>query len=354
MSHPNVTAIVPSLNPDEKLRIVIHGLIDAGFDDIIVIDDGSDEAHKSNFPSENEFSGLTLLRHEVNRGKGAALKTAFSWFLENRPNKAGVVTADGDNQHRTEDILKCAEEMESTGEFILGVRDFSLPNVPPRSRKGNRITSFVFMFGCGLKISDTQTGLRAIPREFLDRFLKTAGERYEYETNQLLDLKSHSIPFHEVKIATVYIDENQTSHFRVVRDSIRIYKLILKFILSSLTSFFIDIGCFYILMRLFAAPLGTLADAICTAGARAVSSISNFALNKKAVFKNDDSLFSTLVRYYLLAIPQMLVSAGLLTLTTTVLAETRPIVCTLFKCLIDTILFIISYQIQKKWVFKKK
>ena len=164
----SIPVVIPSYNPDEKLAQTVLGLKNAGFRDIIVIDDGSSAETKKNFPEPGD--GVTVLRHEVNRGKGAGLKTAFRYILENRPDAAGCVTADGDGQHRTEDIAACAKAMLSEKDrVILGARDFSLPHVPERSKKGNRITSRVFRLLFGMKITDTQTGLRAIPRNISHR-----------------------------------------------------------------------------------------------------------------------------------------------------------------------------------------
>ena len=166
----------------------------------------------------------------------------------------------------------------------------------------------------------------------------------------LLDFGKNSIPFEEVKIQTVYIDENATSHFDPIRDSIRIYKQILKYILSSVGSFVIDNLLFFILMLV----LGTLsgAEVICTVIARIFSSIFNYAFNKKLVFGNKSDNKSTLIKYYALCIPQMLVSAGLLTLISSLVNAESAWLVTLLKILIDTVLFICSYVIQKKWVFK--
>ena len=176
-----ITVVLPSLNPDEKLRLVVEGLTRVGFDDIIIVNDGSDEAHLPNFPSPEEFPNIEILTHEVNRGKGAALKTAFAHFLRTREGRVGVITVDGDNQHHPEDVLACAEVLCAIPRnVILGVRDFSGPDVPARSRSGNRITSFVFRAFCGMKISDTQTGLRAIPAEHLPQMLEVEGDRFEY------------------------------------------------------------------------------------------------------------------------------------------------------------------------------
>ena len=148
----NISVVLPSLDPDEKLAAVIDGLLEYGFQDIILVNDGSKPENLHYFETAATHPEVHLLHHEVNRGKGAALKTAFQWFVENRPDAAGVVTVDGDNQHHPEDTRHCSEEMMKTGKVILGCRDFGLSHVPQRSRMGNRITCTVFKVLCGMTI----------------------------------------------------------------------------------------------------------------------------------------------------------------------------------------------------------
>ena len=177
-----ISVVLPSLNPDEKLLMVVDGLIKEGFDDIIIVNDGSDEEHIAPFKQASEYKEVTVLTHEVNKGKGRALKTAFEYCINNRPDIAGVVTVDGDNQHRPQDIKACCEKMkENPKKVILGCRDFSGEEVPWKSRFGNNVTKGVFKFACGIKISDTQTGLRAIPAKYLPLLSGVKGERFEYE-----------------------------------------------------------------------------------------------------------------------------------------------------------------------------
>ena len=109
----HVTVVLPSLNPDEKLQKTVASLLAAGFTYLVLVNDGSREDTLRFFPKEDEH--ITVLRHEVNRGKGAALKTAFRYVLEHRPDSPGVVTADGDGQHRAEDVRRCAEAMIADG-----------------------------------------------------------------------------------------------------------------------------------------------------------------------------------------------------------------------------------------------
>ena len=354
-----VSVVLPSLDPDEKLDAVIDGLLEYGFTDIILVNDGSKPENLPRFQNAaQKHKEITLLHHEVNRGKGAALKTAFAWFLENRPEGLGVVTVDGDNQHHPEDTRACCRRMLETGNVVLGCRDFTGPEVPARSRFGNHTTSLVFKLFCGMTLSDTQTGLRAIPRDAVEKFLAVYGDRFEYETNMLLALKDHGIPFDEVKIQTVYIEENKSSHFRVIHDSWRIYKLILahffRYTASSLVSFVADSGMVYLLSKCLG---GILADpalsAVATVGARAVSSLLNFFMNKKLVFHAKVSTGASMLRYYALAIPQLLVqwllNQGIYSLFG--VAESQAGLRTLIHILVMTVLFIVSFTIQQRWVF---
>ena len=208
-----ITVVLPSLNPDEKLNQVVNGLLEEGFRDIVIVNDGSDADHMEPFREAQTHPEVTLLTHEVNRGKGRALKTAFAYIRENRREIAGVVTVDGDNQHRPKDIRACAEKMAATGEVIFGCRNFGGPDVPKKSRYGNLLTSFVLRLFCGIKLSDTQTGLRAIPYSCLELMEEVKGERFEYETEMIFALKRERIPFREVVIETVYLEENKSSHF---------------------------------------------------------------------------------------------------------------------------------------------
>ena len=181
-----ISVVLPSLDPDEKLNAVIDGLLEYGFSNIILVNDGSKQENLHYFTdAAAAHPEIHLLHHEVNRGKGAALKTAFRWFLDNCPEGAGVVTVDGDNQHHPEDTRACCEKMLETGHCILGCRDFTLDHVPNRSRFGNHTTSLVFKTFVGMTISDTQTGLRALPREAVEELVDVAGDRFEYETNML-------------------------------------------------------------------------------------------------------------------------------------------------------------------------
>ena len=353
-----ISVVLPSLDPDEKLSAVIDGLLDMGFGDIILVNDGSKPENLHYFEEAAAHPQVQVLHHQVNRGKGAALKTAFSWFLRNRPDGLGVVTVDGDNQHHPEDTLACTQEMIKTGKVILGCRDFSLPHVPPRSRFGNNCTCAVFKIFCGMNISDTQTGLRAIPRAAVEVFCGVSGDRFEYETNMLLCLKEQNIPYGEVKIRTVYIEENKSSHFRAVRDSVRIYALILRhffrYTICSILSAMVDTGVFTVLSWLLGGILqGFVLDTVTIGTARVASSLFNFFLNKKLVFRSEASTKKSLVRYYCLAIPMLLAQLTLTHGTYRLLGigENATFLRTLIYVIVMTVLYVVSFTIQQRWVF---
>ena len=358
MDLKNISVVLPSLDPDDKLITVIDGLLETGFTDIILVNDGSKPENLHYFETAATHPEVHLLHHEVNRGKGAALKTAFTWFLENRPDAAGVVTVDGDNQHHPADTKACSEQMMRSNKVVLGCRDFSLPHVPPRSRMGNNITCGVFKIMVGMTISDTQTGLRAIPTHAVKAFLTVKGDRFEYETNMLLAMKEQCIDFEEVKIRTVYIEENKSSHFRAVRDSWRIYNLILalffRYTLSSLLSAVVDEGVFTLLSWLLQNTLtGLLLTAVPTITARVVSSLLNFFVNKKVVFHSNVGTGKAMLRYYALAIPMLLAQLGLThgVYLLFSISGSQTVLRAVIYAMIMVVLYFASFMIQQRWVF---
>ncbi len=352
MSKLKVTAVIPTLNPNENILKVVSELKEADFGKIIVVNDGSNSDCNYIFQKLESEYGCVVLTHQKNFGKGKGIKTAMAYFLENPCENVGIITLDDDGQHTIKDVVNCANALiNNTDKLILGTRNFNSPNVPFKSKCGNKITSKIFQFVYGLKISDTQTGLRAMSKDLIKIFISTVGDRFEYETNMLIDCKENNIKIKEVQIDTVYIEGNKGTHFRPLHDSYMIYKRLLKFIFSSGISFLIDILLFTLLMYFL--PISSMATKIfaSTVIARISSSLFNFFANKNLVFNNNNNLPKTIVKYYTLCIVQMLASSllvsGISFLFTSSLA-------TLWKIIVDIFLFFCSYKIQDKWVFSKK
>ena len=346
----NVTAVVPSLNPDEKFLCVVQGLVESGFESIILVDDGSREENKIWFQRAMEYPQCTLLVHEVNKGKGRALKTAMTHFLSLDNGHVGIVTLDGDGQHAMPDVVNCAKALEEhTDSLVLGVRNFSGDDVPTRSRMGNNITAGVFRLLCGIPITDTQTGLRGISKEFCSYLLDVKGERFEFETNMLLETRRADVKIFEVPIETLYLEENKSSHFRPFHDSLSIYWLIVKYLSSSILSFLLDYGLFVLLFGLLESVLGTWwCTAVSKTAARVVSSLFNYAVNRKVVFRSREGVKRSMFRYYVLCVGQLICSvAGVYLLSLTGCPEQIAAIP------VDLILFMLSFRIQRVWVFRK-
>lgn len=356
--------VIPALNPGKELISYAESLRAHGYSNILVVDDGSRDDFRFIFDTlEND--GCILLRHEVNMGKGRALKDAMTYYLEHFHDAAvnesgtsngvyGIITVDSDGQHTIEDVNKVAAAMDTDPDaLILGARDFDTGNVPPKSKFGNKCTKVALKLFIGGNISDTQTGLRGIPDSMVERFSNLSGERFEYETVMMIDAIHSNDRIVEVPIETVYIDNNSETHFNPIKDSIRIYKVILgtffKYILSSLSSFVVDYGIFCGLYALFTNRQMTENHSIwiATVAARICSSLFNYTLNKKVVFKSERGPV-TLVMYYCLCALQMAASAGLVSLVN--MAGFIPV--QLAKIVVDTLLFLVSFRIQKMLIFK--
>ena len=355
----SLVVVLPSLDPDDKFDRVVEELINDGFNKLVIVDDGSDNEHQQHFEKAAESPRCVVLHHDINRGKGRALKTAFEYVLQNLPEAEGVVTIDGDGQHLLKDIVACGNRMLEDKTVVLGCRDFSLPNVPPRSVAGNRFTSKAFRVLFGIRLSDTQTGLRAIPRKFLEMFCDIPGERFEYETNMLLQMHRAEIAFEEQSIETVYDPEDYSSHYNAVKDSWKVGKVMLKFLLSgsgvkyvfsSVASLAADYLVYYILVS----ALGTQREAAYHLIATLSSSILNFSVNKFWVFEKNGELLKDLAGYYGICIPRTLISTLFASFVIHHLQTVNPGVAVLVRIVVDGALFLASYFLQKRLVFKKK
>lgn len=349
--------IIPALNPDYNLIDYVKAIIKVGGGNlhIIIINDGSSSDKQTIFEELENINECVVLHHAINLGKGRALKNAFNYYLINLSSKCnGVITVDSDGQHAISDVLKLAEALETdTQSLILGARNFNNENVPFKSKFGNKITKNIIQFFYGGRITDTQTGLRAIPNQLLYIYLPLMGERFEFETMMLIESLRQHIKLSEIKISTLYNDGNSGTHFRPIADSWAIYKLILgtffKYSLSSLSSAIIDIGVFGLLsLTLSSAELSTKIWAA-SIGARIISSLYNFYINKTLVFPDKTPRKKALYKYYGLCITQLCCSAiGVYTLCRLALMPEL-----LAKILVDGILFILSFQLQRNWVFRR-
>jgi len=338
--------VIPAFNPDNRLHELVTELRRLEAPQIVVVDDGSSPECQPLFEQLETGQGCVICRHNKNLGKGAALKTGMSEVLRLSPFCTGCITTDADGQHSPGDIVRVSKALEAYPDsLVLGTRVFSGSDVPFRSRWGNRITALVFHVATRVRCRDTQTGLRGIPAVFMQKCLEIPGNRFEYEMNFLLEAAMQKIPFVEVPIRTIYLESNRSSHFRPFWDSARIYLNLFKFGLSSMVSAAVDITLFTLLVKL---KFGASASGLLTATvlARMLSGCANFLLNKKWVFAGRGNVHGEAVKYFALFCGQMLASWLMVALLS---SFAIPVV--LAKLLSDGGLFLISYFIQRKYIF---
>lgn len=340
--------VVPAYQPSETLINLVRDVTAVGYG-VVVVDDGSASDKRWIFEALEAYSGVVVLHHPVNMGKGAALKTAFRYIRDLKAPTTYIVTMDADGQHLPDDMEQTIMTARlHPGALVLGARAFDRA-VPFRSKAGNKITRAVFGMVSRTKVTDTQTGLRAFGFSLLDYMLKTEGNGYEYEMNMLLNCRKSGIPIVETPIHTIYLDkENSSSHFHPFRDSAMIFKTIFRFASASLAGFGLD----YVLFMILAAAAQGAACGLLLSNilARLVSGAFNYLLNRNLVFKDKQNARKTLLEYVLLAAGILLANNAVLFIYADVLAA--PV--WLAKVLTEITLFLISLTVQTKWIFRQK
>lgn len=349
MNADSVTTIIPAYKPDKRMLTLVSALLSSGYR-IVVVDDGSGDAFREIFNSLPK--DVELYSHTVNKGKGEALKTAFRRLLDERASSV-IVTCDADGQHTPADIARVADECirrkDEGRVLVTGSRRFE-GAVPFKSRFGNSFTRFSFKLATGVKLYDTQTGLRAFPASMLAELIEIPGSRYEYELNELLRLSAEGVKIVELPIQTVYLDGNKSSHFNAVRDSIRIYAGILKFCASSLIAFCVDYVLVLVIAALLSSMGGELKLLIASASARIISAAVNYTLNRSMVFRERGPVSVSAVKYVILALA--VYGANYLALCLFNIVLHIPL--SLAKLITELSLFTLSFMAQRSFVFKHK
>lgn len=347
-----VAIVIPSLEPDIKLLQLLETIRKQEDEEnlIVVVNDGSDQYYDAIFDEAEDNFGIELISYDENRGKGHALKTAFKHIINKHPYIERVATIDSDGQHTYKDTIKCIEESyKHPDSIIFGSRNFEADSIdiPKKSRFGNVMTSKVLDSLTGYQLNDTQTGLRIFPVNLLGEMLDVKGERFEYEMNMIIYSRENDIEIIEVPISTIYINDNKSTHFNPIKDSLAIYQVFIKYILSSITGFLVDISIFALIMYIM--PSDYLVNiTLATVIARIISSTTNYLLNKNFVFKQGTR--RSAVQYFSLVVVQMLSSSVLVSMFSSVFSL---ISTTLIKVFVDLGLFLASYFIQKTFIFKE-
>ncbi len=337
--------IIPAFNPDNKLIAVIKEIRKKSVYRIFIIDDGSSIEsqeifdHIENMDDENIY----LLKHAVNLGKGAALKTIFNYILVKFPEIEGVVALDSDGQHSTDDCLKILGELENNNNvFVLGYRTFS-KDIPLKSYVGNNISKFIYKIILGRDFKDTQTGLRGLSKSFMKQCLTIKSNRFEFETEQLALAVNSNTKIIEVPIQTIYIENNKASSFRPLVDSFKIYFVLFRYGLSSIITAIVDFIIFSFALYF---GYGVIASNMF---ARTVSIGVQFVLLDKYVFHTK----AKIINFLLFA--GYVYTMGIISAWTQIGATEYLNISTISaKIIVEGILFFVNFAFLRLYIFTKK
>lgn len=335
--------VIPAYEPEAGLIEIVDQLLKINANQqFIIIDDGSlSEAAQKIFETLSFYPNIILLKHTHNKGKGSALKTAFAYYLEHFRDNIGVVTADADGQHLSKDIAGVSEALQNTRQLVLGVRAFD-PSVPWRSRFGNELTRKIFGWFSGKSIQDTQTGLRGLSRDIIPQLLKIENNDYAYEMNMLMLGVKEGWDVKEVPISTVYIEQNRSSHFNPLKDSLKIYFVFIRYSVLSLISAGIDFLLFFLFFHF------SKSIPFSTATARILSGIFNFTFCKSLIFKSERKAFWEAFQYICLAVSSIILSSLLVSFFFYMVKFN--IVAS--KILSDSMIFLFNFGIQRFFIFR--
>jgi glycosyltransferase involved in cell wall biosynthesis len=201
--------VIPVYNHGKQVHRVVEKILHLGLP-VIVVDDGSTDSTSRVLAS---ISGITVIRHEENQGKGASLLRGFASALRLAD---WAITIDADGQHNPEDVLPLIRAIpEGQRPIVIGRRmEMESGNVPWTSRWGRRFANFWVWASCGRWLSDSQSGFRIYPLpETLH--LGARARRYQFEVEILARAVWHGIPIIEAPVHALYgPDEQRVSHFR--------------------------------------------------------------------------------------------------------------------------------------------
>jgi len=340
----NKVLLIPAYNPEEKIVPLVKELPKGVFDHILIINDGSGPKYSEIFIQLSMVENVKILTHEGNQGKGAALKTGFSYVLKNINNCPGVITADADGQHLKKDILAIADCLKpEQRRLTIGSRTFDA-EVPLRSHFGNKMTRAVMKLFFKINLKDTQSGLRAIPFSLLPKLLSIPFNRYEFEIEMLLVAEKNGYRFEELEIETVYENNNISSSFNPVVDSAKIYFVLFRYILASLITAVVDYIIFFISYAFFPKIF------LCTYFARLVALFVNFVILKKFVFHSKEKIITIGMKYLLIVV----ISGFISSLAIEYFHNVLNLNIVLSKISAELLLYFGIFIAQKEFVFKRK
>ncbi len=333
--------LIPAYNPGMDLARLAKGLAAEGVTRVIIANAGGENAAPHVFEALRAINGCHVLHAGEDMSRGRALKQGFAYIREHFPDASGIVTVESGRGFRAADIVLAVRAIEAGSDGILLGR--------PGGAKGTataagRIVRFSFGLLAGIRVADPFAGLRGYPAPTLGWLHQTRRENEACEPGVLLAAARDGIPVTEIALEPSCRAQTRVSFLSFLR----VYLLLVLFASSSLVSYLVDIGLYALLI---VTVFESAADPILysTVVARVFSSLLNFALNKRVVFRDMRSDHSVLVRYIVLTLLRMLASyAGVFALTAALFIDSR-----IVKIGVDLVLFFVGFRVQQSWVFSQ-
>ena len=198
---PLIYIVIPAYNEEKVIKSVLEDLISYGYKNIVVVDDGSKD---NTYKEAKKVEGVVVLKHILNRGKGAAVKTGIA--AAQILNADIIVTMDGDGQHDPEDITKLVSPIQNNNiDVTLGTRLTDTKGMPKHRIVANKLGNYLTWMAYGLKVTDSQSGFRAYSKKAAS-YIETRGDRYEYDSEVIREIKRHKLKFKEVPIKVRYTE----------------------------------------------------------------------------------------------------------------------------------------------------
>ena len=339
-----IHVVVPAYNPGEIIIDVIEKARSHA-DTVVIVDDGCDAENRAHLERCSRHSGVSLLTHARNCGKGFALKTGIGHCLDRMQADDYILTMDSDGQHDPEDIAKFRVLLieRSNVHFALGQR-LDTRTMPVKSRIGNGVATALFRLQMGTSIQDTQTGMRLLSKPFARRVYDDVRPgRYETEMDMLI-LAVHSLAkIDSVEIRTIYLDGNSATKFRALTDSWRVLARLVRYTFVSIASFLLDYLLFVLLSYVAGVPY--LAANV---AARVVSAVANFTGHKVFSFRSPGRTLPKATRYVLAVAFALSMTSVLLY----VAVEYLTIGSLIAKPLVDALVFLINFTVLNRFVFR--
>lgn len=269
--------IIPAYEPDAELIRLVDELRAQQLE-IVAVDDGSGDTYQPIFDAIRDKAHIVTLAE--NSGKGAALKAGMRYVRDYLPDCTHFITCDADGQHRPEDVARVREQLHKGNKFVLTVRERK-GKIPLRSRVGNDLSRVVYTLLTSRYLSDNQSGLRGFHRSHLEWMIDVKKNNYDYEMNVLYYAAKMGLKITTLPIEAIYIENNASSHFNPIGDTVKIYKSLFSLAGGTLISFALA----EVLLLIFSLVFGLRYITVTVPSVGAISVLAYIVLNKFWFFK---------------------------------------------------------------------